>query len=102
MGEFIFFVFTETQVVFFDAEVQIPVETLFFPVLKPFVVGSRLAEKFQFGLLKFARSENERLGCYFVAEAFADLGNAEGYFDSGGVENVSEVGEDTLCGFGGR
>ena len=57
-------------------------------------------EEFEFHLLELAGAEGEVLGGDFVAEGFADLADAEGDLHAGGVEDVLELGEDGLGGFG--
>ena len=59
-----------------------------------------MAEPFHFHLLEFAGAEDEIARGDFVAEGFADLGDAEGDFDAGGVDDVFEVEKDALGGFG--
>ncbi|MBA7679889.1 hypothetical protein ES703_88194 [subsurface metagenome] len=72
------------------------------PALVPLFIGARLAEEFEFRLLEFACPEDKGLGRYLVAEAFADLGDSERYLDSRSVEHISEIGEDSLGGFGAK
>ena len=99
VGQFVGVVVAEAQVIFFDAQVQIPVEPLLFPVAVPIHIGAGLAEEFQLGLFELACAEDEGLGGDFIAEGLADLGDAEGNLDAGGVQHVAEVGKDALCGF---
>lgn len=51
-------------------------------------------------MFEFAGAEDEVSGGDFVAESFADLGDAEGDFDAAGIDDVFEIGEDALGGFG--
>ena len=70
------------------------------PIGKPFQVGVGLAEELQLHLLKLPDTEDEVAGGDLVAEALADLGNAEGQLFPGGALHVLEVDEDALGGFG--
>ncbi len=57
-------------------------------------------EELEFHLLEFAGSEGEVAGVDFVAEGLADLADAEGDFLARDFEDVLELGEDGLGGFG--
>ena len=61
-----------------------------------------MAEPFHLHLLELAGAEDEVSRRHFVAEALADLGDAEGHFDAGGVDDVLKVQEDALRGFGAK
>ncbi len=68
------------------------------PVLVPLLVRARLAEELQLRLLEFAGAEDEGLGGDLVAEALADLGDAERGLTRASCPDVAEVGEDALRG----
>src|ERR1043165_8154929 len=59
-----------------------------------------MAEELDLHLLELARAEREVARRNLVAEALADLGDAEGNTHTATVHDVLEVGEDTLGGFG--
>ena len=59
----------------------------------------RIEEVFDFRLFEFKRSENELTGRNFVAEAFADIADAERKLDPGGIQDIGEVGENPLRRF---
>ena len=70
-------------------------------VRSPALAGSgRADEELDFHLLELAGAEGVVAGGDFVAEGLALLGDAEGDLDAGGVDDVAEVGEDALGGFG--
>ena len=59
-----------------------------------------MAEPFHLHLLEFARAENEIARRDFIAEAFADLCDAEGNLYARGVDDVFEFEKDALGRFG--
>ena len=77
----------------------VEVEAFLLPIFEPFFVFTWWYEVLHFHLFKFAHAEDELAGDDFVAEGFACLGDAEGYFFSGGFLYLVEVDEDSLCGF---
>ena len=89
----------EAEVVPVDAEGYEPFQTLFNPVLEPIIVGPGLDEEFQLHDFELASAEGGVAGGDFVAEGFADLGDAEGELAAGAVEDVFEVDVDALGGF---
>ena len=80
-------------------EVEQPLVAEIAPVGKPFQIGAGLAEKLKFHLFEFASAEGEVAGGYFIAERFADLGNAEWNLAACGALNVFEIDKDALCSF---
>ena len=66
----------------------------------PFFVGSGFAEELKLHLLKLAGAEDEVTGSNFVAERLTDLADAERRLLTCRGHNISEVDEDSLCGFG--
>src|SRR5476651_1998297 len=60
----------------------------------------RLDEKFQFHLLEFARAEGEIARRDFVAKRLADLRDAERHFLPRRFQNIFELRENRLRGFG--
>ena len=95
-----FFVVAEFEVFVSHAEVEQPLMAEVLPICKPFEIGAGLAEKFKFHLFKFADAEDEVAGRDFVAEALADLTDAERHFFTGCALHVFEVDKDALRGFG--
>ena len=99
-AKFFFFVVAEFEVFVSHAEVEQPLMAEVLPICKPFEIGAGLAEKFKFHLFKFTDAEDEVAGCDFVAEALADLTDAERYFFTSCALHVFEVDEYALRGFG--
>ena len=66
------------------------------PVGEPFEIGVRLAEELELHLLKLADAEDEVARRDLVAEALADLADAEGDLPARGALDVLEVDEDAL------
>ncbi len=91
-------VVVESQVLRIDAQVDVPVETLIDPVLVPLFVLARLDEELHLHLLEFAGAEDEVARCDLVAEALADLRDAERRLLARGGHHVLEVHEDALRG----
>ncbi len=100
VGQLVFFVFAEAEIVFIHPQIQIPVEAELFPVMVPLLVGAGLAEELDLGLFELAGAEDKGLGGHFIAEALADLGDTERHLDAGAVQHVAEISEDALGGFG--
>jgi hypothetical protein len=96
MGKLIFGMLTEPEVVLFDAQVGIPVESLLDPVLEPMLIGAGPDEIFYLHLLEFAHAEDEVACGYLVPEGFTHLGDSEGKLLSSGVKHILEVDEYTL------
>ena len=91
---------TKTKVFGLHVKAVEPVTAVCSPVIKPFKVSTGLAEEFKLHLLELTYTENEVTGSDFVTEGLTDLCNAEGYLSSCCSLDVSEVYENTLCGFG--
>ena len=83
-----------------NADVLIKFEALFQPVIGEGQSVLGAAEVFDFHLLELARAEDVITRVDFVAESFADLGDAEGEFFARGFEDVLELHEHSLRRFG--
>ena len=90
----------QTQSFLRQAQVQIPLITAIAPELIPLRRRLRMAEELDLHLLEFAGTEGEVPRRDLVAEALADLGDAERNADAGAVDDVLEVDEDALGRFG--
>ncbi len=102
VGEFVGGVVAEAEVLGLDAQAQPPLHALVAP---EFVPRERLigrAEELHLHLLKLARAEDVIARGHLVAEALADLRDAEGNLDARRVENVAVVEEDALGGLGAK
>ena len=99
-GQLLGVVVAEPEPVGPQAEVDVPLEPGLPPVGVPLrgLVGP--AEELDLHLLELARAEGEVARVDLVAEALADLGDAERQLDAAGVDDVLEVGEDPLGGLG--
>ncbi len=100
MAQFIRIVFAQLKTLTSQPQVGVPLHAPVAPVLVPLLRLVRVTEKLDLHLLEFAASESEITGRNFVAEALSDLGDAEGYADACAIDDVFEVDEDPLCGFG--
>ncbi len=85
-----------------DPVPDIPVEALVHPVFEPsrLFVSVGTDKKLHLHLLEFARAEDEIAGRDLVAKRFAGLRHAERELDPLRVDNVGEVGEDSLRSLG--
>ena len=93
----------QPQPVRLQAEVDVPLEARVRASTAYHSVASLgMAEELDLHLLELARAEGEVARVDLVAEALADLGDAEGELDPAGVEDVLEVGEDALGGLGAQ
>ena len=72
------------------------------PVVEPLEIGVRLAEELQLHLLKLADAEDEVARRDLVAEALADLADAERDLAARRALDVLEVDENALCGLGAQ
>ena len=79
-----------------DAELDVPVEALLAPVLVPLRRLFGRYEELHLHLLELAGPEDPVLRGDLVAEALADLGDAERRLLAGGLQDLAEVGEHAL------
>ncbi len=93
-------VLEETQVVRIDAEAGVPVHARLDPGLVPLLIRAGGDEELHLHLLELARAEDEVAGRDLVAEALADLTDAERRLLAGGRHDLGEVDEDALRGLG--
>ena len=85
-----------------DAELHVPVEALLAPVLVPLLTVVGMNEELHLHLLELARSKDPVLRGDLVAEALADLGDAERGFLPGGLQDLREVREHALRRLGSQ
>src|SRR5690554_5999535 len=78
MRKFLFFMISQPNIFHIHAKGFEPVCTEIPPVLKPFQIRSRFAEKFQFHLFELSCSESEIARRNFVSEGFSDLTDSKG------------------------
>ena len=71
-----------------DTERKQKVLAIILPIVEPFQIGIRLAEKFTLHLFELADTENKVSGRYLVSEGFSDLTYAERKLLSGCALNV--------------
>jgi hypothetical protein len=81
-----------------DAEVDVPGEALVDPALVPLPRPRRLDEELHLHLLELAGAEDEVAGRDLVAEALADLADAERRLLARALLHVGVVDEDALGG----
>ncbi len=98
VGQLLLGVLEEAHVLGAQAEVDVPVPALLEPVLVPGLVLARLDEELHLHLLELAGAEDEVAGRDLVAEALADLGDAERRLLARSGLHGAEVGEDALRG----
>src|SRR5205085_2780295 len=96
--ELVLIVRSEPQMVRPDPEVRVPIHALGPPMLKPPSRLTRGNEVLHLHLFEFPCPEDEVARRDLVAEALADLRNAEGRLLAGELEVVLEVEEDALGG----
>ena len=58
-----------------------------------------MTEELDFHLLKFTRAKREIPRCNFVPETLSYLGDSQRQSESGAVNYILEIDEDTLGGF---
>src|SRR5688572_25672952 len=87
------------QAFFLESDAEEPAPYLLLPVGEPLLFFFFLAEELNLHLLEFAAAEDEVARVNLVAEALADLGDAEGHLHTGGRVDFLEVDEDGLARF---
>lgn len=80
MGQVAGTMFMPAEIFGTDAEVEIKLLVLLFPISEPFGVFRRMNKELHLHLFEFAGAEDEIPRRDFVAESLADLGYAKGYF----------------------
>jgi hypothetical protein len=90
----------QPQVLGVDAEVDIPLLPAVDPILVPLLGARRLDEELHLHLFELAGAENEVTGRDLVAEALADLTDAERRLAARGGHHIGKVHEDALRGLG--
>ena len=94
-----FVVFAHAEPFARKTHVDVPLEASVAPEFIPRFRFGRMAEEFDFHLLEFAAAEREVSRRDFVAEALADLADAERNAHARAVDDVFEVDENALRGF---
>ena len=102
VAELLLRVLEVAQVVGVDAQVDVPAGALVDPVAVPLLVLAGLDEELHLHLLELAGAEDEVAGRDLVAEALADLGDAERRLLPAAGHHVGEVEEDALRGLGAQ
>src|ERR1700722_19674917 len=100
MRELFWCVLVEPQILRIDAEVGVPGQPGVDTVLMPLRRGRRLDEELHLHLLELAGAKDEVARRDLVAEALADLTDAERRLAACGRHHVGEVDENALRGFG--
>ena len=98
--EFISVVVSENEVVAGNTQIDVPLVPAVSPVLVPLPRLIRVAEELHLHLLKLSGPEREVPRRDFIPEALTDLRDSEGNLDSARVDDVLEVDEHALSGFG--
>ena len=96
--QFIGIVISCTEILLLQSDGTQKVVTVASPVIKPFKIGTGLAEKLQFHLLEFTNTEDEVARGDLIPEALAHLADAEGQFFPGSTGDIGKVYKDALCG----
>src|SRR5947209_18541557 len=91
-------VFAQAQPVGFDSKISEPAQAAIAPIAIPAFRCRGLAEELDFHLLEFARAEDELARRDLIAEAAADLRDAERDLHARGVHHVAEIQKDPLRG----
>src|SRR3990167_7218167 len=95
------FMFSESQFRTLHTQTFVPIQTLTFPIAKPFVSLCliRSNKKLKFHLFKFPRTVSEVSGCNFISEGFSNLGNSEWDFNASGTYHIFKIDKSTLSNF---
>src|SRR6266850_375192 len=87
------------QVLQSDAKAEIPVEACFPPMLEPLHGGVGFDEELHLHLLELTGAKDEVAWGDFIAEGFADLGDAEGDFLARWLLYITKIDVAPLRGF---
>ena len=98
MRQLLRLVVAQAQVLVLDAQTFEPLVAVGAPVAEPLQIRARHAEELQLHLLELADAEDEVARRDLVAEALADLADAERQLAAGRAGDVREVDEDALRG----
>src|SRR5437867_3577084 len=85
-----------------DSKLRVPPFANVSPILVPLHRLGRVAEELDLHLLELAAAEGVIPRIDLVAERLADLGDAEGELEARAVEDVAEIDEYALGGFGAK
>src|SRR6185437_10136413 len=99
VGQLVFRMLEEAQIIRVDAEVDPPVPALLQPVVVPFRISAWRDEKLHLHLLELSGPEDEVAGRDLVAETLADLRDSERWLFARGRHDIEEVDENALRGF---
>lgn len=102
VGELLFGVLFFMDASRFQPNALAPAVHLLEPRIESFFPGGFSGEVLNFHLFEFDDSKHKVAGGDFVAEGFADLGDAEGEFNSNGIDDIFVVEEDGLGRFGAQ
>jgi len=93
-------VFVHAELARRQADGLVPFQAFGDPRFVPVGVGAGLDEELQFHLLEFPAAEGEVARVDFVAERFADLGDAKRNLLAGNAQDILELNKNHLGGFG--
>ena len=69
------------------------------PIIEPFQILARFAEKFQLHLFKFTGAECKIARSNFISEGFANLSYSERQLFTSGALNILKIDKYALSGF---
>ena len=98
-AEFLRRMVAQAHLIFLYAEGKQPVAAETAPVLEPFEIRARLAEKFKLHLLKLPCAERKIARSNLVAERFPNLPNTKWHLLPGSPLHIFKVYKNSLCRF---
>src|SRR5215510_14386598 len=100
MGQLLLSLLARPQSLRLDAELRVPVLPHIAPVFVPLPRLDGMTEKLNLHLLELAAAERVVSRIDFISERLADLSDSEGQLEASAIDNISEIREDALGGFG--
>src|SRR5437016_3782220 len=98
VGKLIRPVGAQAQAILVVDDALVPLDAVFFPVIKPLLHLTGMYEELQVPLLELTLAEQEVAGCDLVAESLTDLTDAERYLHTRGLQHVVVVQVNVLAG----
>ena len=96
-GKFFRIMVADTHLLLFHSQTLQEINTVLFPVRKPFQIRIRLTEELHLHLFELSHTEDKVAGCDLVSERFTHLADAKRNLLAGGSLHILEINKNTLC-----
>src|SRR3989344_3032174 len=99
MSKFVFFVVPKMDIFFFYSQIQKPIHSHLFNVLKILPLLVWMPEIFQFHLFKLSCAKKEISRRNFVSKYFTNLSNSKRKIRTKRIHNIFKISKNSLRGF---